>query len=843
VINQQSRGFATAAAISAWVVLIVAFSTVLVGEILDFGLFERSESFHGPFERESPEATSQCFVVAVGTSSRLGKLFTTSGDTPNDPYRSNLKLWINGQTAGPPHTFHEEIRKQGSGRYSHWGDVLLFSLPAGIRNEPTTTALVQYSPKLDTRISSLGGLALVLSAGFLVLRVWRLDPVRVQRKAPLLGRSAGALCLALFAATTILTAIYLVTIAIGVVQGYSLPNTALFRLLPWTREIAIHEPAAQYVIALVAMVGAVLSWLAPSAFRNHEPQLIRYWNRYGLLFIATFFLFSLGATWSGIARREDLQSSAMGGLLPFNDAHGYFDMAFSQVITGHWGPLMEQRPFAAGHRTLLMFLADYSNVRYLLLQALVLASVTYAATRAVMLWRGVWAGLTFFGLILASIRPYLPTHLTEPFGQFWALLSVPFVIRLLRHGAFMDGAVSFLGTTMSLLTRMGSMFTIPALAIWLTWTQSRDAKRLKPALLTITAVLLGCSLLSVLLLRLYGSGSGVVGSNFSSVICGATHGGDWTKCESLYEADLRKVGPGFGAGQAHYLYAKAWEGFRRDPSVLFRRMIEGERVFFGNLVTVALGGYTTRTIPRWFSQRAWTMIVVFGLLVTFWRQRERRELSFWLFMWAGLLASAPLVIFADGWRVLSSVFPFLALFFACGFATPADVVVPVPPTESRAPKLALVGLVVTMLLWIVIPGLVHWLDLVGSQAFKTVTSNPGERVVLGSTHMAGFVVVPDDAPVPTDVPSMRRSEFTRAFEYSGNESYQKLMLPPSSTSFAFIAAPNTNGTRGNLFLAPPEVLSRRDVPAWRLTVEDPFTEERVYWFRVSAATPLALAPK
>jgi hypothetical protein len=102
--------------------------------------------------------------------------------------------------------------------------------------------------------------------------------------------------------------------------------------------------------------------------------------------------------------------------------------------------------------------------------------------------------------------------------------------------------------------------------------------------------------------------------------------------------------------------------------------------------------------------------------------------------------------------------------------------------------------------------------------------------------MAGLVVVPDDNSVPIDVPAMRRSEFKTAFEYSGNETYQALTLPAPSTSFAFVAAPNADGSHGNLFMAPPEVLSRRDVPAWRFSLDDP-DEENVYWFRVNTATP------
>jgi len=445
----------------------------------------------------------------------------------------------------------------------------------------------------------------------------------------------------------------------------------------------------------------------------------------------------------------------------------------------------------------------------------------------------------FFGLTLALVRPYLITHLTEPLGLFWTLLSVPFVVRLLRRGGLVDGAVTFLAVTVSLLTRMGSMFTIPAFAIWLVWAEARDAKRLKLTLVSITAVLLGCSLVSATLLRLYGSGSGFVGSNFSFVICGATHGGDWTTCRSLYREELRTVGPTFGAAQAHYLYAKAWEEFRRHPSTLIRRLIEGEELFLKNLVPVVLGGYTTPTIPRWFPGTAWTFIVAFGLVITLRRRSEPRELSFWLFMWLGLFASAPLVIFGDGWRALSSVLPVVAVFFACGFGRHADVPAAIAPAGSELSKLTLATMIVTMSVWIVIPGLAHSFDPLGARAFKTVAPRPGERIVLGSRHMAGFVVVPDDRPVPIDVPAMHRSEFTTAFQYSHHESYQRLTLPSLSTAFAFIVAPNANGTHGTLFVAPAEVLIRRDVPVWHFTLEEEIQEEEdVSFARVSASTPM-----
>ena len=60
-----------------------------------------------------------CWIVTIP---RLA-----SGDTASDPRASQLQLFEDGKPLGPAHSTHDDIRKDGSGRYSHWGDVLYFS--------------------------------------------------------------------------------------------------------------------------------------------------------------------------------------------------------------------------------------------------------------------------------------------------------------------------------------------------------------------------------------------------------------------------------------------------------------------------------------------------------------------------------------------------------------------------------------------------------------------------------------------------------------------------------------------------------------------------------------------
>jgi predicted O-methyltransferase YrrM len=61
-------------------------------------------------------------VVAISEA-----LPEATGDSMDGPSRSSLKVLEDGVPLPTPHEPHEEIRSLGRGRFSHWGDYLLFS--------------------------------------------------------------------------------------------------------------------------------------------------------------------------------------------------------------------------------------------------------------------------------------------------------------------------------------------------------------------------------------------------------------------------------------------------------------------------------------------------------------------------------------------------------------------------------------------------------------------------------------------------------------------------------------------------------------------------------------------
>jgi len=50
-------------------------------------------------------------------------------DRNESPSGSPLRLWVNGIEAGQPHQFHTDIVDKGDGRFSHWGNGVVFSMP------------------------------------------------------------------------------------------------------------------------------------------------------------------------------------------------------------------------------------------------------------------------------------------------------------------------------------------------------------------------------------------------------------------------------------------------------------------------------------------------------------------------------------------------------------------------------------------------------------------------------------------------------------------------------------------------------------------------------------------
>lgn len=830
----------TSGHIWAWVGLFVAFAVLVVAAALNLGAAERRLSLTGPFKAETEQSGTRALIVELRPMLPLRRGFTSGGDSNFNPQESTLQVQINGTPLDRPHSLHDLIRHEGGGAFSHWGEHLIFSLPTGVPNDASTRLDIHFNLYLHPRASDLALLLGVACAFVLLRRFHRENPVAYGERMARFLTSWGWVLQGVLVFCLLAALGYLGTVVAGVWSGFALPNTALFRWWPQWNGLALHEPAFGHVILALGLAGVAGAWVAVSspasarAYARLEDRLAASFNRYGVLFVLALFLYSVGATWAGIPRPEDFSGSAIAGLLPFSDAHGHYEQIYFQAMGGSWEPFIARRPLAASFRGVLVAVVEFNNFHYLMLQTSALAIATFFASRAVVAWRGVWAGLTFLGLVFIVVRPYLPTNLTEPLGLFWALTAIPFLIRALRFERLRDAALTIHLSLWALLTRMGAMFTLPAMGLWVIFSRSGSRRDVLRAMLSVGGLVFINVVLISGMSKLYGTAGGAVGSNFSHTICGLAHGRDWSGCGEIYAGQLAAMHT--EAEQANFFYAMAQAKFLEQPGLLLDRLWQGEMYFLSRIWKQMLSGYSG-AIPKAFPSIVWSLVALAGLVGVMRRQSAKHEGKFWLLFLTGLAASAPFVIFDDGWRVLCASFVVLALLLSCGYASPLHQPTAQLPRRQRVSDLfhyTLLALV--MALCLTVPAFVHEQDWLGRHQMPHLKLEPDEDLILGTRRMAGFLVVPDGQVLPTAVPAIHHSAFVQIVRSSGIERYDALVTPAPihRPPFAIAAAIPVHRRTNGLLILPPEVFTSLDDRLWRIRFES-----TRYWSTVTDATPVS----
>ncbi|MET3908971.1 hypothetical protein ABID59_003317 [Bradyrhizobium sp. S3.3.6] len=99
-----------------------------------------------------------------------GRVYRFSSDSPETPTASSLLVFEDGRAIGPPHSAHDDVRRKGGGRFSHWGARIIFSTTDGTdpRSNGRTysvTASFELKPQLQrllVTVLTLADLAFLL---------------------------------------------------------------------------------------------------------------------------------------------------------------------------------------------------------------------------------------------------------------------------------------------------------------------------------------------------------------------------------------------------------------------------------------------------------------------------------------------------------------------------------------------------------------------------------------------------------------------------------------------------------------------------------------------------------
>ncbi|MFD2182378.1 hypothetical protein [Rhodoplanes azumiensis] len=804
--------------------------------LIETGVWQQSRTFKGPFQEL--EGRPGVLVLSLDRS-RIDRLVLDArGDTPRDPYASSLTLTIDGRPATKPNALHDQIGTSAGHAFSHWDRSVLFSLPAGVANDAGTTVTVRYPVRLRGWImAAVFGLTIVFA---LHIHGHRLTGRQLDRLQALpaglvvVSGWVGLGAIGVFAAVT----------AWGAVQGVPLPTTTIFRFGAAAETAARGLAVAPFWVLILSVLGALAAWSAwfrdsgEGVVRAGEDRVARFAARWGFVLIAALFVYLSSAQWSGLILPGDLVWASLFGLVPFSDAAGYFSDASDSVRSGVWSEFAARRPLAAAFRTAVAFVSDYRFAGIVVVQAALLAGAIMLAAAAVARWRGIWAGLAFAATMVLTVKGYVPTTLTEPLGLVWALLAVPLFVEALRRRSLLFALAALGVMALSLLTRMGAMFAIPAMTLWVAWAFGDTLlQKLKAGVLAAIVVAAAFGTSSAVQ-KLYATGHMSAGSNFSYTICGISIGTTWDGCLNRYKDELKPLTDEKDVVQ--FMYAKAAENARSHPGVFVGRLVQGALAFTPRIPSLLVGGYFGLGSPPWFPLGLFVVVCLVGAVGTLVVRREPGELAFWGLLIASTIASAAFVYFDDGTRVLSASYPLLGLFLVMGLAGPREPA----PSESASPVLAgsvtaaagvlLVGVVV-------LPAVAH--TRAGADPRVNLAPEGAKHLVFGGPRLTGVLVVGDAKTRRTTMPVITIDQFERVVGLSGVEQYQPLATPaPPPTPFGFVYGLRVEkGVRSyHTYLVPEAVLTRPEVSVWRFTVEE--MPKRPgggdYWYRVIDAQPV-----
>jgi hypothetical protein len=837
-----------------------ALLLTLAALALALGVKQKEYVYNGPFRADTNPPEHSLYVqVPIEGPARWWRQ-PSLGSNPGKPHQSILQLRINDQEIGPPNRQHIEIRKGMTSGFSHWGTIVLFSLPPGVKNSPETIVTLHYSVRprhwvtvtlaVFTVLFGFLGYGRKLGSAMARLRVRMSEAIgQAERPTAFALRLPGLAMLGLGYTALAASIAYILTSLYAAATGWALPSTAPLRWSELAQWAARSEPYAGHLLATLAGVGAIAAWLAElnpvcrRVVERDELRLNRFFFRYGIVIIAFAFLLCISSMWAGIVRLGDLNFGNIGGLLPFSDAANYLAAAHDQAKDNVWGIVAARRPVAAAFRSVLLFFGNYSLHFMLILQVCLVAYATWFAGQAVARWRGVWAAIAFVALAYIYSREFVPTTYTEALGLFWAMLSIPFFIAAIVSGSVGPALVAFAMTTLALIIRPGSMFTLPFMLIWLVWQFGHGARAKLGIFVVAICILIGIFGLSSLLQYAYGTPYASSSGNFAFVLCGFTMGTTWEGCLPKLAAQGLTSAQQGEAAFSRYLYAMAWENFRAAPGVFFGRLGEGVTEFASEFPQVIWKGYGTAIEePVWLFRNVLTTISVAGLIYIVARRAKAIEFTFWALLWASIIASVSIVYLESGQRTIAVSQPLIVLFFAIGFSGPVQRPEQAIPT-ARLTRYGSLGVIATVLLFICIPWIAHRLSPAAAMTGNSFSVGRDEAVVFGGRRMSGFLVVEDSTPLRHDIPTLHRSDFAAIVRQSSVETYQDLahpVMPPLPFGFVFAPRVEKRYGSGNQYIVPAKVVERTDVPAWRFKFKEWGRRPggHNYWFYVTDAEPV-----
>jgi hypothetical protein len=568
------------------------------------------------------------------------------------------------------------------------------------------------------------------------------------------------------------------------------------------------------VILLVLMSNLVLAF--------QQKGFVRYASSF--VTIGLLFGGAITGVWTGAI--SDL--NIVAGLLPYNDANGYFHggrlVAEGQLMH----PFSAKRPLFSALMGVFLWLTNQNLKLTIGFMVAIGGLVAYFSSLEIRKIAGaVAAAFLVLGIFVFS-RRFIGSTMSEVIGLPLGLVG----FALLWSGAvrqrLSDIAGGMLMVSFGLLSRAGPFFLLPLLVIWSGWGLRGEKKyHWKAFIITALAAGVGFGLNALIYYFLAGSNSAPMG-NFSYTIYGLVVGGKGWKQYIVDHPDvLQLVEP----IQSQAIYRYAWEAFLANPFASILGAFKYWGSFFSFEWYGAFGYIEGASKSESLIGRV-AMAILSLAGIGFIIKDLRKPVVSMLFAGViGILLSVPFVPPLDAEiRTYAAAIPWfvglgmlgliglISLFHKSELAYFA-------PESSNSPIGLWVTSICLVILMVFAPLTIHFLKT-PMQIPQQTSCLAEEDTVITTVHRGSYINIrKDDAIQKTVIPDIRTSDFIRSLHDS--PMYRlAVQLIPIMPGTSYLTSYNWADKQFENILAPTEILDQNqgwvEMCGWRETEPDQY---------------------
>lgn len=509
-----------------------------------------------------------------------------------------------------------------------------------------------------------------------------------------------------------------------------------------------------------------------------------------LVSILALCLLVLLISWTNGGTRD---YSAIGGLLPWSDAAGYFNGAERLLHDGVLTSWAERRPLNSAFFAARLAIAQENFYYAMTIQAVVAATALFLASNAIFKLQGYSVALVFFAITFSFLSGCLYRTLSEPLGISLGLISFALYLPSIADRNLTHYALATLFLTLALLARAGAMFELLASLLFAILFFADNWRTRFVAFAATAAAIAGGLLLNAALVRMYGTG-GVLLSNFSYVIYGLSQGGkNWSQAM----IDFPNL-TGDEAQVATFLYQRAFETIISNPLLLVTGLAKGllqSTVYFPLhllrlLADASDGGAPWKLIHAVVPAAVLAPAMIYGVFrLAFERRTVFSQFHLFLFFQVvGFVASLPFFYHDGGIRLTAATFPFLAAALAMILAACKTARTSPPATNFSQTQNYIA---ITLGLFIIVTSLMVpmanrvWASAPAVDAITCPENSEQLRIMLGDGTAHINVL---DSEVASVLPDIRRSDFTVSDVNEIQDFWQAIPLPTTIVeSFDYVS--------------------------------------------------------